>query len=339
MAAQSSVEAVVAGREVTFYIPDAQQVALFRDADPDRDWALFNTGVHVWVGQTYLRLKRAGHPVALSATAPAAGIVVTHADHVAALLCARSLWSNLLVVAARADRPQQRLADVEVVQNAGSADGERVIHLQHWPQPGLAPREPGRGSTVANVAFKGTVGEMTPEFAAPEWAASLREQGMEWRCDAVAWGGNTASYATSWNDYSEIDVVVAMRKDTSHLYLKKPASKLVNAWLAGVPAILGPEQAYRELRRSELDYIEVGSAAEAAAALARLKSDPALYRAMADNGLRRADEVGAEACTRRWATLLFETLPRRRRSAPLALASLAWRSLRCRAARLARRDR
>lgn len=323
--------------EVTFFIPDEQQVALFQDADPDRDWALFNTGVHVWVGQTYLRLKRAGHPVVLSSTPPTGGIVVTHADHVAALLCARSLWSNLAIVAARADRPQQRLADVEVVQNAGAAIGGGAVHLQHWPQPGLVPRDPVRDATVVTIAFKGTVGEMTPEFATPEWAAALAQQGMDWRCDAVAWGGNTASYTTSWNDYSEIDVVLAMRKDTSHLYLKKPASKLINAWLAGVPAILGPEQAYRELRRSELDYIEVGSAAEAAQALARLKSDPALYRAMVANGLRRADEVNAEACTRRWAALLFETLPRRRKAATLALATLAWRSLRCRAARLAGR--
>jgi len=324
---------------VSFFIPDAQQVALFRDADPDRDWALFNTGVHVWVGQTYLRLKRAGHPVTLTASAPSSGIVVTHADHVPALLRARSLWSHLTIVAARADRPRQPLADVEVVQNARSTDGARAIHIQHWPQPGLVPRDSRRGDAVEHVAFKGTVGEMTPEFAAPEWAAALGQQGMAWRCDAVAWGGNTASYATSWNDYGDIDVVVAMRKDVSHLYLKKPASKLINAWLAGVPAILGPEQAYRELRRSDLDYIEVSTAAEAGQALARLKSDPALYRAMVANGLCRGEEVSAAACSARWATLLFETLPSQRAGAPLALARLAWRSLRCRAAYLAGRGR
>lgn len=327
----------MSGKEVTFFMPDAQQVALFCDADPDRDWALFCTGVHVWIGQTYLRLKRAGYPVVLSATVPASGIVVTHADHVAEVLCARSMWSNLTIVAARADRPAQRYADIEVVQNAASATGARAHHLQHWPQPGLVPRDTSRGDTVANIAFKGTVGEMAPEFAAPAWSEALAAQGMQWQCDAVAWGGNTAAYATSWNDYSAIDVVVALRKDISHLYAKKPASKLINAWLAGVPAILGPEHAYRELRYSDLDYIEVTSAAEAALALARLKADPALYRAMVDNALRRADEVRTEACAASWAALLFETVPAQRAPAPLALARLAWRSLRCRAARLAGR--
>ena len=314
---------------VTFFLPDPQQVAQFQDADPDRDWALFNTGVHVWVCQTYLRLKRAGHPVLLAAKAPRAGIVVAHADHVPALLRQRSWRSPLTVVAARADRPRQPYADVEVVQNAGSATAPHVIHLQHWPQPGLVARDPGRGDAVRTVAFKGTVGEMTPEFATPAWADGLRGRGIEWQCDAVAWGGNAAAYRTSWNDYGAVDVIVAMRKDLSHLHMKKPASKLINAWLAGVPAILGPEQAYRELRRSELDYIEVASAGEAAAALARLASEPALYRAMVENGLRRGEEVRAEACTAAWARLLFETVPARR--AP-GLARLGWRSLRCRAA-------
>lgn len=313
---------------LTFFLPDPQQVAQFQDADPDRDWALFNTGVHVWVGQTYLRLKRAGHPVQLAATAPRAGIVVAHADHVPLLLRQRRWLSPLTIVAARADRPRQPYADVEVVQNAASATASNAFHVQHWPQPGLVARDPGRGDAVRTVAFKGTVGEMTPEFATPEWADGLRAQGIEWQCDAVAWGGNGAAYQTSWNDYGAIDVIVAMRRDLSHLHEKKPASKLINAWLAGVPAILGPEQAYRELRRSELDYIEVASAGEAAAALARLASNPALYRAMAENGRRRGQEVRADACTAVWARLLFETIPARY---PPSLARLGWRSLRCRA--------
>ena len=197
-----------------------------------------------------------------------------------------------------------------------------------WPEAVLEELD-GVPPGSAHAARR--VGEMTPEFAAPEWADGLRRQGIEWRCDAVAWGGNAASYQTSWNDYHDTDVVLAMRKDVSHLHVKKPASKLINAWLAGVPAILGPEQAYRELRRSPLDYIEVASAREAGEALARLASEPALYQAMVENGLRRGEEVRAEACTRVWAELLFYTIPARRRApAPLALAGLGLRSLRCR---------
>ena len=39
-------------------------------------------------------------------------------------------------------------------------------------------------------------------------------------------------------------------------YLIALPSKLINAWLAGCPGILGPESAFQQLRESELDYIE-----------------------------------------------------------------------------------
>ena len=90
---------------------------------------------------------------------------------------------------------------------------------------------------------------------------------------------------TQWNDYSEIDVIVAIRPNTSSQYPNKPASKLVNAWRAGIPAILGPEIAYREVRKSELDYIEAKNRYEVARAIRRLKDSPELYAGMVENGL------------------------------------------------------
>jgi hypothetical protein len=89
----------------------------------------------------------------------------------------------------------------------------------------------------------------------------------------------------------------------------KPGTKLYNAWLAGVPAVLGPEPAFRELRRHELDYLEVTSVEEALAAIDRLRSDPALYRAMVDHGRERARDFSVEAILDRWTDLLWERVP------------------------------
>jgi hypothetical protein len=47
-----------------------------------------------------------------------------------------------------------------------------------------------------------------------------------------------------WHDYSTDDLVLAVRDLTEKDALVKPASKLVNAWIAGVPALLGPEPAF-----------------------------------------------------------------------------------------------
>ncbi len=86
---------------------------------------------------------------------------------------------------------------------------------------------------------------------------------------------------------------------------------MYNAWLAGVPALLGPERAYRALRRSELDYIEVGGCDEAEAAIKRLRADPHLYQQMIDNGRKRAEEFTVRRITEHWKALLLDILPAR----------------------------
>jgi hypothetical protein len=110
--------------------------------------------------------------------------------------------------------------------------------------------------------------------------------------------------ATSWHDYSRCDAVIAARDLTEYDAGLKPASKLTNAWRAGVPALLGPEPAFCALRRGELDYLEVRSAADALEAVRRLKQEPGLHQAMAANGLRRGAEHNADAVAARWQEVL-----------------------------------
>ena len=70
---------------------------------------------------------------------------------------------------------------------------------------------------------------------------------------------------SKWNDYSEIDVILAVRavgnvhnkSFASNLSPnKKPASKLINAWIAGAPAILSRDDAFLKLKKSENDFLE-----------------------------------------------------------------------------------
>lgn len=273
----------------TFFLPNQHQVDQIKNAHPDRDWHLFGTDAHMWIGQTYLRLIRAGHIVVLSANAPASGTVVTHADFIPQLLATRSLLSDLTIVSVRGDRSPQRHADFEVIQNPTSADSQRTLHIQHWPQPGLVQRDPKRGNAAENVAFMGATGDVCLD------TAELQK--------------NPTQLATRSNDYSDTDVIVALRKEIPDSADRGSASNLINAWLAGVPAILGPEQAYRDMRRSELDFIEAENAADVRHAIEALKRNPSLYAAMVANGRQRAAEVDVEACTDAWAHLLFEHVP------------------------------
>src|SRR6185436_3461672 len=73
----------------TFFLVDEDLESLSR-IDRDRDWRELQTGERAWILQTWLLLRRAGHPVELSATAPADGLVIFHAKQKRELLRQRS---------------------------------------------------------------------------------------------------------------------------------------------------------------------------------------------------------------------------------------------------------
>ncbi|HYU34774.1 MAG TPA: glycosyltransferase [Thermoanaerobaculia bacterium] len=291
----------------TFFLAGEDLDALSR-IDRDRDWRELQTGERAWILQTWLLLYRAGHPVELSGTAPGDGLVVFHPRQKRLLLAQRSRLRDAVLVGTRADYRQPLIADFEILQNSFYADGRRRFWIPHWPQPGLVPRDPARGERIERIAFKGFAANLHPGFREPEWAGFLAREGIEWIEDALAYAGRNR-LDLEWPDFRTVDLVVAVRPNQKTTRHSKPPTKLFNAWLAGVPALLGPESAYRELRRSALDYLEVASVAEAKEAVLRLRRDPGLYRAMVDNGLRRRVEFTPEALVPRWADLLFETIP------------------------------
>ena len=86
----------------------------------------------------------------------------------------------------------------------------------------------------------------------------------------------------------------------------KPASKLVNAWLAGTPALLADEPAFVRLKRSELDYIAIETSRDVVAAVRELRRLPALYLAMVENGLGRGAAYSVHATKERWLRFLLD---------------------------------
>jgi hypothetical protein len=307
MLARGDGPAAIPPLTVTFFLAEAGDAGLDR-LDPDRDWRELQVGERAWILQSYLRLAAAGLPVAL-AEAPRPGIVVYHAKQWRELERRLTVPQQSTLVAVRGDVRPAPNADFEVVQNPRVARGRRLF-VPHWPQAGLVPRDAARGSALRCAAYKGVHANLHPELQRPEWRAALAGLGVEWVADEVDHrAGRQERAALRWPDYSTVDVVVALRPPDRRLHPGKPATKLYNAWLAGVPAALGPESAYRAERRSPLDYLEAATAAEALAALARLAGDPGHYQAMVTHGRARAAEVSPEATTERWRQLLFEVLP------------------------------
>ncbi len=296
--------------EVTFFHSRAHEFGPPAAIDPDREPHRFERGEHAWTVQTYVRLARAGLPVSLADRAPAHGIVVFHAKERRELMRSLPAGADVLLVAIRADNGECRAADVEVVQNGRFADGRRRVFIPFWPQPGLVPRDPGRGETIRRAAFKGFTRNLANELRSPAWRDYLASLHIEWVLDGMDYRDHLSGRdGLRWADYRDIDLVVAVREPDPRLHTEKPAAKLYNAWAAGVPAVLGHEHAYRELRNSELDYLEVDGLAGAQAAVARLRADPGLFRQMVEHGRRRAGEFSPERILERWRTLLFSDLP------------------------------
>jgi hypothetical protein len=294
---------------VTFVLHDADVQALGQ-LDPDQDWREFVTGERAWVLQTYLRLRQAGCAAELSDRLPRRGIAVFSASHRARIARGPVQRTGAFLLATRQDRRETLFADAEVVQNPAQANASNLLHVPHWPQPGLLPRDGARGDALRRIEYKGFSGNLHADFRDPAWPRFLAGHGIEWVCDGKVYAqGATDGLQLQWNDFRETDLVLAVRPASTDLHLRKPATKLCNAWLAGVPAMLGPESAYRSLRRDELDFVEVSTRAEAEAAVLRMLRQPGLYAAMRQRAQRRAAECGIERVTERWLQVLQVDVP------------------------------
>lgn len=249
----------------------------------------FVGGRNSWVAQGYLRLRDAlvarGHAVRVSESPVAGTISIVHRDDLNGF---SSASHGTFLVVVRADRAPVVACDFAIVQNGlHSRPNERFIPL--WPQPGLAPRETARAHRIRRIVYQGRVGSV------PRWFAELQSGG-----ELAMRGVSLDIRDSGWHDYRNADLVIAAREDAGVMLAVKPGTKIYNGWLAGVPVLAAPEPAYRELRRTPLDFLAVQGSRDVIAAVDLLNASPALYDAMVRNGRRRGAMFRVEMTRRRW---------------------------------------
>ena len=301
---------------VTFFVPDVPDIDKLLVLDPDRDWRVLGNG-REWTLQTYLRLHRSGYPVEVSDTIPSDGLVVFHPLQKSILRDRLPCGNKAVLVSTRGDCRRPMIADFEILQNGRWADEMTRFFIPFWPQPAIIPRRRQRGSRVETLSFKGYDANVHPYYQSKDWQDWLKQNGIIWKHDSTPCNLTEKSeIQADWHDYSDVDVIVAFRPATDREkklapdYTNKPANKLYNAWISGVPAVLGRECAYRQQRRSSLDYIGIEKPEDAKEAILKLRNNPELYQAMVKNGQERAKEFTAEQITNRWAEVLFDLIPR-----------------------------
>jgi hypothetical protein len=225
-------------------------------------------------------------------------------------------------VSVTADGPPHIGADVHIVQNIiQSRMIPKAVFVPHWPQPGLIPRSMLRGSTFERVAFFGDLSNLAFEMRNDKWSNTLGQLGFAWDFR----GPNSRMVA----DYTDVDVVVAIRSFHHRGYIRKPASKLQNAWIAGVPAICGREFAFREIGSRSVDFVEVESMRSCLDALIALREDQALRDKIVQRGLYKAVTYGVNGIRKKWCTVLERIGQMKSKRRLSVLESIGRTSFRC----------
>lgn len=242
-----------------------------------------------WVVRTFVFLRRLGIDADLSGEVAYDRINLLDQNDID--LCRAP--SRAFLVTIRADRDPSFVSAMEIVQNNSSVWSRRNVFVPHWPQPGLLPRDPTRGMTVRRVAYFGKADNLAPEFRDGDFRAELDRIGIEF-----------VVRERSWDDYRDVDVILAIRAGSRSYTGSKPASKLVNAWIAGCPAILGPEHGFMELRRDTLDFLSARTVRGAIEHLQFLKDHPETYAAMVHRGRARAAAWSTDRVAEEWCAVL-----------------------------------
>lgn len=278
---------------VQFVVPyDQPLIDRLALADPD---ALVRQGDEVvpllsgggpaaWCYLTYARLRDRGWgPIRLANRADPAAINVAHAD----TLNTAGDYARVFYVDARADHSHRLFAQYTLVQNRDQL-GRDAAWIHHWPQPGLIARQTPI-TQVRQIGYIGQTGNNNLAMTAADWNALFGDQGYHFAAPA----------SDAWHDLSQFDALIAVRSFDASPHSKKPASKLLNAWRAGVPLVAGADSAYAQIGTPGEDYLLATSPAEVLAALDRLR-DAAFREALVERGRAKAAQYSEDAIAALW---------------------------------------
>jgi hypothetical protein len=256
-------------------------------------WTGYHSNFTPWVAQTYFYLKQAGFSCKIADKFPDRGIVLTDRDTLADNY---PFLDRVMLVCIKSDKEYHPSAHLHLVHNINSWQRDRNTFwnphfISHWPMPGIVPRIKERQNLVENIAYIGHHSQIATELKSASWEKALVDRDYHWM--PILDKGK-------WNDYTNVDAIVAARSFDSKTYANKGAIKLINAWHAGVPAILTPESGFLAERKTDLDFLIIRSQEEAIQAIDRLKNSPKLYDRMVCNGYERAKEYSIQQTLSRW---------------------------------------
>lgn len=267
-----------------FIIPATSKYSLdeLRQGDLTDFWELYCLGEFTWALQTYHVLKRTGMPLTLSHSLDPKAVNLVHGN----LLKTLPKRSDCYYVSLQADYPHFPLAQYHIVQNYAQVFKNHSF-APCWPQIGQQTRDSSRMG-VTRVAYQGAL--KFTDLDQDRINADLLAEGITF--DLLD--------AENWQNLADVDVLVGIRSFGMQEYKRKPPSKLINAWHAGIPFIGGWDSAYSQIGNPGEDYLRVASYEEMIRQIIELKNNPVLYQWMVRTGRKRAAEYTFESIAQLW---------------------------------------
>ena len=265
--------------------------------DPDENWSFFTKTNMIWSYLTYLRLKKFGYPdigYSNNIVSGAVNVGTASAMGIAGFKKSHD-YNKTVYVVIRADKYYASSKHLSVVQSPEHALKYRnSYYITHWPQPGLVPRKKN-GHAVEKIGMAGIPKHYAVSRHQERFRKDMSERGIE----------IVHLDRSRWNDYSDIDIVLAVREFNKKIIPHKPASKLINGWKARVPVICNPESTYRWIGSRGEDFLEVENYEQLLDAIDVLSKDGGLYHEIVGKGAKKGEVYTNEKVCLEW-TELFD---------------------------------
>lgn len=263
-------------------------------------------GPYNWTLQTYIYLKSSNINCQVVDHLNVDGILFSHSDFLPRFI---EPISSRYIVEIKPDRSLKCLfANFIITQNPYDPLIKSLkrffinaASVPYWPQPSIIKRDANRGKKIENVCYMGNPQQFISQVELLR--KEINNLGMRFLIKPRLY----------WNDYSDVDLIVAVRPETCfeatklppYLSLqRKPASKLINAWLAGVPAIVSPDPAFLDLKKNSYDFLLAKNVSEILKQLKSLKTNPLLYGKMISNSKKRAANLSVDYTIKQWQTII-----------------------------------
>lgn len=214
-----------------------------------------------WTFLTYVHLKKV-YDCELVDSMPSSGIIFFFRGSVelTSKPNEKQFWICMV-----ADASVHPYAHLNIFQNPTQSEKTIITSafVRHWPQLNIIKSNRSLTS-LENLYYFGNEVNLCPELKSEDWLMFLQTNKLNFVVPNVA----------RWHDYNNVDAVIAIRSFIdSDTFDTKPASKMINSWIANTIFISTGESAYIHEGKEKYSFVNVNSYDDLKNRILKLKSN------------------------------------------------------------------